>query len=154
MYSAEIRNLFVFRKLSEEHAGLLAPLAESYTWNAGSIIIQQGATAEYIHIILHGRVEISYKPYDGNTITVTHVDAGGVFGWSAVTGSRLYSSTAIAIEGTECIRMRGDRIRTLCREHPGAGTEILNCLADAVGSRWKDAHDQVRSILTHGMKGM
>lgn len=153
MYSGDIRNLVVFQKLSEEHARLLAPLAETYTCKAGSIVIQQGSTAENIHIILHGRVEISYKPYDGNAITVTHVAAGGVFGWSAVTGNRLYSSTAIAIDPTECIRMRGEQIRKLCRDNPQAGIEILNCFADAVGSRWKNAHDQVRSILSHGMKG-
>lgn len=154
MSNADIRDLPVFHALSREHAGLLAPLAESYKCDAGSVIIHQGSTADYMYIIIHGRVEITYKPYDGNSITVTHVDSGGVFGWSAVTGSRLYSSTAIAIEATECIRMRGEQIRKLCREHPEAGIEILNCLADAVGSRWKDAHEQVRSILSHGMKGI
>ena len=152
MYNVDIRDLPVFHALSEENAGLLAPLADIFTCDAGRVIIQQGSTAEYMHIILHGRVEITYKPYDGNTITVTHVDAGGVFGWSAVTGSRLYSSSAIAIEAAECMRMRGEQIRKLCREHPEAGIAILNCLADAVGSRWKDAHEQVRSILLHGMK--
>lgn len=152
MYNTDIRSLPVFHALSKEHAGLLAPLADPFTCEAGTIIIQQGSTADYMYIIVRGRVEISYKPYDGNTITVTHVDSGGVFGWSAVTGSRLYSSTAIAIETTSCIRMRGELIRKLSREHPDAGLEILNCLADAVGSRWKDAHEQVRSILTYGMK--
>lgn len=116
------------------------------------VIIQQGSKAEYIYVMARGRVEIIYKPYDGNAITVTHAEAGGVFGWSAVTGSRLYSSSGIAIEPVAGIRMRGDRIRKLCRENPEAGREILNCLADAVGSRWKDAHNQVRSILSHGMK--
>lgn len=148
----DVRSLLVFETLSEEYADLLAPLAESYSCEAGSVILQQGSTAEYMHIITRGRVEITYKPYDGHAITVTHVDAGGVFGWSAVTGSRLYTSSTIAIETMESIRMRGDRIRKLCRENPEAGRAILNCLADAVGSRWKDAHEQVRSILAHGMK--
>ena len=148
----DVRSLPVFHALSEDHAGLLAPLIEAFSYDAGKVVIQQGSKAEYIYIMTRGKVEITYKPYDGNTITVTHADAGGVFGWSAVTGSMLYSSSAIAIEPMEGIRMRGDRIRKLCRENPEAGREILNCLADAVGSRWKDAHNQVRSILTHGMK--
>ena len=84
---------------------------------------------------------------------MTHVDAGGLFGWSAVVGSRLYTSSAIAIADMECFRIRGDRLRNVCIEHPDAGREILNCLANTVGSRWKDAHEQVRSILNHGMKG-
>lgn len=149
----DVRQLAVFKNLREDHALFLAPLIEAHSCKAGQVIIQQGLTADYLYIITHGRVEISYKPYDGNAITVTHIDEGGLFGWSAVVGSRLYTSSAIAISALECIRMRGDRLRKVCIEHPEAGREILNCLAAVVGSRWKDAHEQVRSILNHGMKG-
>lgn len=150
---ADIRQLAVFKTLHEDHAQLLIPLVEPYSCHAGDVIIRQGLTAEYLYVVIHGRVEISYKPYDGNSLTITHVDAGGIFGWSAVVGSRLYTSSAIAISPVECVRMRGIRLRTVCIEHPQAGQEILNCLANAVGTRWKDAHEQVRSILSHGMKG-
>jgi CRP-like cAMP-binding protein len=108
--------------------------------------------ADYFYIVIRGRVEIIFKPYDGNPITVTHVEAGGLFGWSAVVGSRLYTSSAIAIEPMEGIRIRGDLLRKVCMGNPDAGREIMNCLADAVGSRWKDAHEQVRSILSQGMR--
>jgi CRP-like cAMP-binding protein len=87
----DVRSLSVFHRLNEADAALLAPLAESYSCESGKVIIQQGSTADFLHVIIRGRVEITYKPYDGNTITVTHVDTGEVFGWSAVTGSG-YSS--------------------------------------------------------------
>lgn len=148
----DVRQLTVFKNLPEDHAQLLAPLVEPYSCEAGHVIAQQGSTADYFYISMRGRVEINYKPYDGKAITVTHVDSGGVFGWSAVVGSLLYTSSAIAIEPIQAIRMRGDRLRKICREHQEAGGEILNCLADAVGSRWKDAHEQVRNILTQGMQ--
>jgi CRP-like cAMP-binding protein len=151
---SDVRQLTIFKNLREDHALLLGPLLEPYSCNAGRIILQQGSTADYFHIIMRGRVEITYKPYDGNTITVTHVDAGGLFGWSAVVGSRLYTSSAIAIEAMESTRMRGDRLRRVCTDHPEGGREIMNCLANAVGSRWKDAHEQVQAILRHGMKGI
>lgn len=150
---SDVRRLSIFNSLPDEHAQLLAPLVEPYSCTSGRVIIQQGLTADYLYLIIRGRVEISYKPYDGNVITVTHVDAGGLFGWSAVVGSRLYTSSAIAIAEMECIRIRGDRLRKVCGDHPEAGREILNCLANAVGSRWKDAHKQVRSILNYGMNG-
>jgi len=149
----DVRQFAVFKNLREEHAVFLSPLVEPYSCKAGQVIIRQGLMADHLYIITHGRVEISYKPYDGNAITVTHVDEGGLFGWSAVVGSRLYTSSAIAISEVECIRMRGDRLRKTCIEHPEAGREILNCLAAGVGSRWKDAHEQVRSILSQGMNG-
>jgi hypothetical protein len=82
------------------------------------------------------------------------VEAGGLFGWSAVVGSRLYTSSAIAIQAMESKRVHGQELRRMCAEYPEAGREILNCLANAAGSRWKDAHEQVRSMLSHGMKGI
>lgn len=150
---SDLRSLPVFKSLPEDHARILAPLIEPCSCTTGKVIIQQGLTADYLYLITRGRVEISYKPYDGNSITVSHIDAGGLFGWSAVVGSRHYTSSAIAIAEMECIRIRGDRLRKVCGDHPEAGREILNCLANAVGSRWKDAHEQVRSILNYGMNG-
>jgi len=150
---SDIRQLAVFKNLQEDHARLLESLVEPFGCHAGSVIIQQGVKADYFYIIKRGRVEITYKPHDGNSLTVTHVDDDGLFGWSAVVGSRFYTSSAGAIEETTGIRIRGDLLRKVCIEHTDAGREILNCLANAVGSRWKDAHEQVHSILRQGMEG-
>jgi CRP-like cAMP-binding protein len=94
---------------------------------------------------------MSFKPYDGIPITVSHVGKGGLFGWSAVVGSDKYTSTAIAIEELEAFRVHGSDLRKFCRDHPEAGKNILERLADDVSFRWKDAHKQVQSILIQGM---
>ena len=149
---SDVRRLSIFRELRKEHAGLLTPLIKDFSCQAGTLIFQQGSAAILFYVITRGRVEISYKPYDGNKITVTHVETGGLFGWSAVVGSRHYTSSATAIDAVDSIRVKGIELRAMCSEHPDAGKEILNCLANAAGSRWKDAHEQVKSILEHGFK--
>ena len=131
---------------------LLTPLFEPFSCDAGSIVLQQGKTAEYLYLITDGKVEILYKPYDGQPMTVTRVERGGLFGWSAVVGSEKYTSSAIAIEALEAVRVRGSDLRKFCVEHPEAGKLILENLARAVSSRWKDANDQVKSILEQGIK--
>ena len=95
---------------------------------------------------------MTYKPYDGVLITISHVEKDGLFGWSAVVGSEKYTSSAIAIENLETMRVRGSELRKLCMEHPEAGREILARLASSVSSRVQDAQDQVKSILEQGMK--
>ena len=142
----------IFKQVKKKYMVLLQPLFESYTCNAGATILQQGKPADYLYLILNGKVEISYKPYDGSSITVSHVEKGGLFGWSAVVGSGKYTSSAIAIEAVEAVRVRGQDLRKFCVDHPEAGRDILERLAQAVSSRWKDANEQVKSILMQGMQ--
>jgi CRP-like cAMP-binding protein len=146
------QRLPVFADLREEHTKPLEPLIEKIQCDAGEFVIRQNAPADYLYIILKGKVQISFEPYDGSPITVSHVEEGGLFGWSAVIGSPRYTSSAIAIESMEAVRIRGSELRKLSADDPEAGREIMNSLASAVSSRWKNAHEQVRLILEKGMK--
>lgn len=141
----------LFHGVEKEYIELLRPLFVRVTCAKRTVVIQQGAPAEFLYLIESGKVEISYKPYDGESITITHVGTNGLFGWSALIGSSMYSSSAIAIEDIDALRIRGSELRTLCVEKPEAGSVILDRLADAVSTRWKNAHEQVRSILESGM---
>ena len=142
----------IFKDLDEEQMDLLRPLFEELSFQAGTVIFQQGETAEFLYMLINGTVDMSFKPYDGMPITVSHIGKDGLFGWSAVVGSEKYTSSAIAIEEVEAFRVRGTELRKICREHPEAGKAILERLADGVSSRWKDAHKQVQSILLQGLK--
>ena len=150
--SSKLKSLSTFNDLEATYVDLLATLFESYSCPAGTIVLQQGKTADYLYLITSGSAEVSYKPHDGNPITVTHVEEGGLFGWSAVVGSEYYTSSTIAIEPLEAVRVRGSDLRKFCLEHPDAGKDLLERLANSVSSRWKDANEQVRSILAQGMK--
>jgi CRP-like cAMP-binding protein len=142
----------IFKDLDEDLMELIKPLFERLSCQAGTIVFQQGTPADFLYFIITGKVEMSFKPYDGTPITVSHVEKGGLFGWSAVVGSEKYTSSAIAIEEVKAYRVRGSELRKFCREHPEAGKDILERLADGVSSRWKDAHKQVQAILLQGLK--
>src|SRR5215216_3672639 len=142
----------IFGKMNEEYIELLQPLFEFYSCQSGVTVIRQGDQADYLYLILNGKVEVSFKPYDGIPITVSHVGKDGLFGWSAVVGSHTYTSSVTAIEDLETYRIRGSRLRKLCAQYPEAGREILDQLANAVSSRWKNSHEQVKSILVNGIQ--
>jgi CRP-like cAMP-binding protein len=147
-----VENVPLFKNLDEKYMDLLKPLFEPFSCNAGVTVLQQGTPADYLYIVVSGAVEMTYKPYDGVSITISHVEKDGLFGWSAVVGSEKYTSSAIAIENLETMRIRGSELRKLCLEHPDAGKEILERLASSVSSRWQDAQAQVKSILEQGLK--
>ena len=143
----------LFKDVTVEYLELLKPLFERVSYCSGTIVIQQGEVADYIYLIERGKAEISYKPYDDTTITVSHVEVGGLFGWSALVGSPKYTSSARAIEDLDAMRLRGSDLRKLCADHPEAGKIILDKLAGAVSTRWHDAYKQIKSILESGMSG-
>jgi len=146
-----LKNVSLFKDLDGKLLDLLKPLFEPFSCRAGVTVLQQGTRADYLYLVVSGAVEMTYKPYDGVSITVSHVEKDDLFGWSAVVGSDTYTSSAIAIEDLETLRIRGSDLRKLCVEHPEAGKEILESLANSVSSRWKDAQNQVKTILEQGM---
>ena len=88
----------IFKDLEKDEMELFKPLFESLSCRAGTVVFQQGAPADFLYFIITGKVEMSFKPYDGTPITVAHMEKGGLFGWSAVVGSENYTSSATAIE--------------------------------------------------------
>jgi CRP-like cAMP-binding protein len=142
----------IFAELHKDQKHLLGPLFEELSFQAGTVIFRQGETADFLYLLINGTVDMSFKPYDGVPITVSHVGKNGLFGWSAVVGSENYTSSAIAIEPVKTFRVRGSELRRFCVEHPEAGKVILERLADGVSSRWQDAHKQVKTILLQALK--
>lgn len=147
-----MERISIFRKMNKQYADLLKPLFEPYSCRSGATVIQQGDRADYLYFIINGKVDVSFKPYDGIPITVSHVGKDDLFGWSALVGSRTYTSSVTAIEDLEAVRIHGSDVRKFCTEHPEAGKELLEQLANIASSRWKNAHEQVKSILIKGMK--
>lgn len=147
-----LRQLSILKAMKEDHATLFQRLFERYSFRSGTVVVQQGAPADYFYLVISGKAQVSFKPYDGTPITVSHVGKDGLFGWSAVVGSSTYTSSVTAIDDLETYRIRGSRLRNLCVEYPEAGKDILERLANTVSSRWKNAHEQVKSFLLQGMQ--
>ena len=147
-----MNRIAVFKNMNHRYTNLLQPLFQSYSCCSGETVIQQGKPADYLYFIVTGKVEVSFKPYDGTAITVSHVGKDGLFGWSALVGSRTYTSSVRAIENLETVRIRGSELRKLCMENPEAGKEILEQIANVASSRWKNAHEQVKAMLVSGMQ--
>lgn len=152
MLDAELKTPFL-QDLTSEQLKLLDPLFETFSAPAGTVIFEQGDTAAYLYIIVHGTVGIQYKPYDGPKITLTHLRAGDVFGWSSVVGASTYTSGILSKTRLDALRIRGRDLRQLCLDHPEIGRVILEKLAEAVSPRWKNAREQVHAMLKNNMHG-
>jgi CRP-like cAMP-binding protein len=135
------------RDLTPEQYDLLSALFDRVELPARTAICRQGEPAVYMYFLLEGNVSIRYKPYDGPKITLTHLHAGDVFGWSSVVGNVSYTSDAVNTTAVRVLRVRGEALRNLCIQYPATGQQILEKLAVAVSPRWVHSRRQVQEIL-------
>jgi CRP-like cAMP-binding protein len=141
----------LFKDLAKADLEIIAPIFYPRAYPTGATIIEQGGKADRLFLLVRGDVRIRYKPYDGDTITLTHVHAGGVFGWSAVLGNPLYSSSVVCMTACETFEVKGSDLHMLEANHETTERAVLNMIADAVSARWEKSQTQVRSMLAKGV---
>jgi CRP-like cAMP-binding protein len=141
----------LFNNLEPEQRNWLSGYFLRCQFPVGSKIFAQDAPAEYFYILVAGEVQVRFKPYDGPELTVSHVQPGEVFGWSAALGNAIYTASAISIGECQLLRMRGADLHKICRESPKNGARILEILASATGGRYNNAYSQVVALLEYGM---
>jgi len=145
-------NTLLFQELDSAQADMLKSLFEEFTCPPETVIIEQGAPATYLYLLLKGEVAIRYKPYDGPPITLTRLREGDVFGWSAVVGSPNYTSSIVSENQIEAIRIRRSDLIKLSNSAPKTGRLIMDRLARIVSPRWETTHAQVQSLLSANQK--
>lgn len=140
-----------FKDLRPYDIQIVAPLFIERQCSSGAVLIEQGEPAESLFLLTQGEVIVRYKPYDGDMMTLNHLRIGGVFGWSAALGSKAYSSSIVCATDCEVLTIKGKVLHKLVVEHPQTGQLVLECLAKAVSSRWVNAQNQIKEMLSNGI---
>lgn len=144
-------DLFLFEGLTAEQRDILRPLFDPCDGYAGTRLFEQGDPAEYLFAVVTGEVVVTFKPDDAPTLIVARVRPGSIVGWSAVLGSRRYTSSAECSQYTQLLRVRGSDLRRLCIQYPETGVQVLDRLAAVIAERLHSTHDMVFSLLQLGM---
>ena len=147
-----LNHLPLFRDIEPERIAQLDPLFKHLTYEPNSVIFAQDQPANYLYVLLKGTVAITYKPYDGPSIIITRLQNGGdVFGWSAVVGSKQYTSSSNSVAEVEVVRVLATDLWGFVRGNPETGRFILDRFASGVSSRWKNSHVQIQAMLDKGL---
>jgi CRP/FNR family transcriptional regulator, cyclic AMP receptor protein len=144
--------LAIFEGLEPEQRKVLLPLFTPCDYYPDSLIFDQGEPAEFLYVVVVGEVVVNFKPDDGPSLIVARIKPGGVVGWSAALGSRLYTSGAICSTYTQMLRVRGSDLRRVCDDYPETGNLILNRLAEVIALRVSNTHEQVLALLELGLR--
>ena len=143
----DLASLPLFQGLPKKDVKRFASLADVMDIAEGEYLFGQGEPADRLFIMLEGEVEIRYNPGDGGALTVTSLERGGVFGWSAVLGRAAYTSGAICTRPGKAISVVGDRFREMCEQHPNTGVLIIERLAEVIAGRLSSTREAVSQVL-------
>ena len=152
MYRQDLFDLPVFHGFTSEQLDELSAVMQVCEFAGKRVVFEQGQAAEHLYILVSGEVHIQYKPYDGPPLLVARIMPGGVFGWSAALGRRVYTSGATVIEPSTALRMSSYQLSHLCECSPQTGIEFLERLAGLISERLRSSHTQIMDILTQGRR--
>ena len=141
----------LFNDLSNADLKIIAPLFHVRTYTNDAVIIEQGEKAVCLYLLTAGKVEIHYKPYDGESIKLTNLNPGNAFGWSSVLGNEVYSSSVVSVTNSQVLVICGSDLHDLRESHPQTGALVIDRLASSVSARWTGAQKQVKSMIRKGV---
>lgn len=151
MFLQDSRSISLFDNFKKDQLELLNSAMEVCLFDIDDFVFEQGQLADYLYILYFGKVTIRYKPYDGPPLTVATILPGGVFGWSALLGRKVYSSSAIVQEDCKCYRISKHRLGILYKKNPEFGATLLKRLASAVNQHGSKTYEEILSLLKKGV---
>ena len=142
------QHLKVFQDLSDQQIQELDPVFELKRFSGHQDIFRQGDPAQFFYILLTGKVRIRYKPYDGDTLTISNIPPGGVFGWSAALGKDVYTSSAITCQRSAALSISKPNLQKICALENETGIIFLKNLTSVIAERLHQNKSQILNILT------
>lgn len=133
----EVLRLHEFtRGLTEAQIASLAPAASVVTFEENEIVLEDGQRSRAFYLVMEGSVTVELRA-PRYVVTVQAVEAGQAFGWSALLDRQDTMFQVRAREHTRALRLEGEALKSLCRQDPVLGVELMHRTLALVAGRVK-----------------
>ncbi len=136
-----LRNVGLFEGASEEMLTKVAAIAEEKTFTLGEMIFEEGEKAEWVYVLLNGKVRISIDLTSRPTyITVAMLDEPNLaFGWSGIVSPYRYTSSATCEIETRVLAIPGIQFDEILDEETDCSCRVMKKLAELISSRLRNS---------------
>lgn len=138
MISLELlRRYPFFAGLDEAQLKALAMITDEVRAPVGSILFQEGQTADAFYLLLEGSIDLSFiSPLGaGEQVHVGEVDPGEPFAISALIAPHVLTHTARAGNAIRAIKISAVPLRVLCEKDARVGFLLMRKVAEAAMER-------------------
>jgi protein phosphatase len=136
-----LRNVFLFRDLSESERMLIAPYLDQRSLKAGEPLFREGDPGDAFFVVLDGGIRI----HKGETHLID-VAPGGHLGELSLARPTARSASATALRDSLVFGLSRDRFHELIRRRPALGARLSLTVLDYVGDRLREMTDRVENV--------
>lgn len=138
----------LFKGLTDDELQKVASISRIEIYEKGSVLFTESSTADDLYIIELGKVAMEMTlagtPGMGKQANVETVTKGGGCGWSALSGTPVYTLTARALEPVRTIAIDGHLLYNILKEDPYLGYRIMSRMATAISARLRNIRMTLR----------
>lgn len=106
-----LKNVYLFKTLTEDELNVINEIAEMKTYNAGDIIFTESSPAEAMFVINFGSVRIHQKTKDGDELEIAVLGTGSHFGEMGFLDQEKRSASAVAIEKSDIVSINYEDLK-------------------------------------------
>lgn len=143
-----LRNVDLFRDVPEAGIRAIAEIAEPVSLGAGDVVVVEGGPPDALYVICSGSCRV-FKEKGGDAMSVVHVRAVDQFGASSMLDRAPRSATVIAVEPTELLAFRAERLTAVLREDPATAAAFYRALAVSLFRRLRRTTDDLGIARLH-----
>ncbi len=139
-----MKNITLFKKLSDRQLNLVSALLIEDNFSTNSIIIKEGELGRYLFIIKKGKVKI-VKNFGEDELILTELGEGDFFGELSLIDEYPTSATVIAIDNCILLKMKADDFIALTKIDSGLSASIWEALARCLADRVRRTSEIVKN---------
>ncbi len=129
MTNFQLKDISLFKDLSEEEHKNILSYAKRKTFEVNSFLFEEGQEAFGMYVLLKGSVKLTRITADGKEIVLFLVRAGHCVGEGAVFQKSSYPASAMSIKKVECLFISSKNCFFLIEKFPILSKRLLKIFA-------------------------
>ena len=131
-----LRGTDFFGDFSDGQLGRIADTCSRRAYKAGTVVFDEDSESSELFVLEKGKVRVRFKwGAQGEDVDLYMLREGQVFGWSGLWDDVERSGSAVAMEDSTCLVMRGPNLQHLFKQDYGLGYRFMAELAAVIASR-------------------
>lgn len=139
-----VKSLPLFQKMSDPELDSLLMRATVRRVPQNEAVFEQGATADFFFLLLHGRLKVTQVTKDGQQIIVRVVNPGDLFGFARALQRSDYPGTATAAIESLVLVWPTELWNVFVEKNPYLAVNAMH----TIGQRLDEAHTRIREMST------
>lgn len=140
-----LKNISIFKYLSEAEIDIISNQLEKKTFNEGETIVEESNTGHEMYIIIDGEVQVILKRED-TLLVLAKLGPGGFVGDMALLTDHPRSATVKALTKCTTLIFRKELLDSMMEEYPSTMGKFLKALAEELCDRIQNANENVETL--------